>query len=319
MSRMSSKISTGFARLVVAACISFPLLAQHYAVTTFSIPGANGGMIGNGINDQGDVTGSYGYIADKRTIERGFVRYADGSLLYPLIDPNDRSNFTAPYGINNAGVIAGYYAGSQGYNGFLLANGTYTDFQVFGSLNTQLLAINVSGDLAGAYGPITPTANGFVTVAGAPVQVDIAGALYTHVTGLADDGSAVGFAQLDGQIVSFVRGPKGKVKIFQVPNAGPAGTVAQGINSEAQLIVGYYYGATGGIFGFVYHYSKALNELAPDAGGTKPAIERVDATTVNASAQSGYTFVQGVNSLGVIVGGWSSSKVSLGFIGTPIQ
>ena len=154
-------------------------------------------------------------------------------------------------------------------------------------------------------------------------QVNVPGSVTTTVTGLALDGSSVGNTDTGKQIFGFLRGPNGKIHVFQVPN-GVGGTYATGINSELQLVVGYSYDSAGHAHGFVYHYPHALDAAGTDsAPGAAVVIEHPDVIPIDASSGTGSTYPEGVNSSGVISGWWQGDRHrrnrTYGFIATPVQ
>ncbi len=139
---------------------------------------------------------------------------------------------------------------------------------------------------------------------------------------LADDGSSCGvaFANGTGTAIAFVRSASGKIRTFQAKNSAPPGTVATGINSEAKLIVGYYYDTPGQVHGFVFHYTGSLDDegvFGPLNQAVSAAPARLNVTEIPAG-QSGGIYINGVNANGVITGYWAQSA-GIGFIGTPIQ
>src|ERR1019366_2923199 len=79
-------------------------------------------MIFDGINDAGQVVGSY---TDGSGVEHGFL-YSGGSFT-TLNVPSNQNTF--PRGISNSGQIVGYYGGGpdgSSYRGFLYGSGIYT-------------------------------------------------------------------------------------------------------------------------------------------------------------------------------------------------
>ena len=316
-------------QLVLAMLLSAGLhvAAQNYTVATFSCPDPRTlATYGMGINDNGDVVGHYDFDVDKLPYRVGFERLADGTFQYPITDPNDATGqATYPAGIDDAGVIAGYYYGPVYFEGFLLSGGSYTNVDVQQGTNNFIYTIDNNGDFGGALG----TGAAFVSIGGAVTQINVPGALSTQITGLASDGTTVGTTYLNGLHVSFVRGPNGKIRVFSVPKAGTTGllgTYATAINEQAKLIVGYYFDALGMSHGFVYHYPHLLD--AQDSSRpteSVPLVEHPDVVTVDVSTPGNANiYVQGVNASGVIVGTiqpfrGGSAGTPVGFIGTPLK
>lgn len=118
------------ARPLIAALCALPLAAQNYNVTTFSVRDPPSiATSAEGIGDPGAVVGYYSVPQQFGLFYRGFIRQADGTLQYPITDPNDiGSQATLPWAINSAGVVAGYFLASADgrIHGFILNNGNFT-------------------------------------------------------------------------------------------------------------------------------------------------------------------------------------------------
>src|SRR5438552_17228815 len=92
------------------------------------------------IKERGDIVGEF---IDSNGVVRGFVRFSDGSFSAPIVDPNDTVGFTEGRGINNSGTVDGDYVGADGFvHSFLLSGGTFTEYDVPGTVQTNLLSIN---------------------------------------------------------------------------------------------------------------------------------------------------------------------------------
>lgn len=321
-------------RLGVATLLAaLPLAAQQkYQITKFYVPPPPRNFPVTkpaGINDQGEAAGIFAFHVGDLGDVQGFLRLPDGTLQYPITDPNDaQGRDTNLTGINDSEVISGYYSNSQQEHGFLWSNGIFTDISEIQNGATRIYSLNNSGDFCGAFGQEEPLRDGFISIGGNLIQVNAPNATYTRVSSLGSDGSAVGigFGVSGLAAVSFVRGPKGALSTFQAKNANPAfGTFAMGINTQAQLIVGYYYDESLRVHGFVLHYTRPLDELdalAVRSGTPTAGPAQIDATVIDAHP-NGNTYITGVNANGVIVGYWQDPQDSVngtfGFIGTPIQ
>ncbi len=318
------------ARIYLAALLAaLPLAAQQrYDFTKFYVPGPAKQYpytAAHGTNVGGTSTGYYTVDVNDAGFNKGFIRNPDGTLVYPISDPNDpNGQNTYLWGINDAGTIAGYYFGTAEH-GFLYNNGNFTDISEIENGNTRLYSVNNNGDFAGALGDQDPPQHGFVSIGGVVTQVDLPGASATVITALADDGSSVGVGQasVTGDIIAFVRSASGKIHTFQAKNSAPPGTVATGINSEAKLIVGYYYDAMGQVHGFVFHYTGSLDDegvFGPSKQSPSGAPARLNVAEIP-TGQSGDIYINGVNANGVITGYAQPGPLNtaIGFIGTPIQ
>jgi hypothetical protein len=146
---------------ILAVLFVFPLMgtfAQQASnafsiqvITTFDFPGTGNSTLPQKISERGDIVGEY---IDSSAVTRGFVRFSDGSFSDPIVDPNDTVGFTEGRGINNPGTVDGDYVGSDGFvHSFLLSGSTFTEYDVPGTVQTNLLSINNSGILTGAFDP----------------------------------------------------------------------------------------------------------------------------------------------------------------------
>jgi len=109
-----------------------------------------------GINNHGAIIG--GYYDFSRNDFYSFP-IAIGSFLYEngnyisLNDPNTYGGdvATEAEGINDKGEIAGFYYGTNGLDGFIYQDGTYTTVNYPGGTDTQLYGINDKGEIIGTY------------------------------------------------------------------------------------------------------------------------------------------------------------------------
>lgn len=299
---------TNFAVLALSA-FALPLSAQTYTFQQFSTPKPKLGnyTYAQGINDRGAVAGYDQYTPDHQRafVVRGFTRNPDGIFGNPIIVPGEGQPYTNATGINDDGVVAGYYSGATHQLGFVESGGNFTtiDYQPGG--NTWVLGINYRGDLVGALGTQYPPEHGFISVNGTVTQIDVPGAAFTQVSGIAADGSVVGFSDKGG----FVRNPKGAIR----PLVLTGGIVAAptGIDTGSHSIVGIYQDTSGSIHGFLYNYA-----------GSDPTdvSSQISVTTIDYPGAF-QTWVLGINKSGQIVG-WAQSNrgqssPAFGFIGTP--
>jgi hypothetical protein len=119
-------------------------------------PVGSSGSGAAGISSKNAVVGS----SNLGTLH-GFERTVTGK--YTTFDPTG-SIETFAYGINTAGVIAGYYVVSGGVNhGFMrAADKTITPFDPAGSVDTTVLSINTTGVITGYYKDSGGLNHGFV-------------------------------------------------------------------------------------------------------------------------------------------------------------
>lgn len=293
-----SSISRLLALGLMLAIVCLPLAAQTYTLQRFQAYGPKVNTYASGINNRGAIVGNCDF--------GGFKRDANGVFEPPIADPNAGSNgLTVVKGINDSGVIAGYYSSptQSNFPGFLLYQGVFTDYYVQPGKNTLIFGINNKGDLVGNATGLDGNLHGFVSRNGVVSQVDFPGGARTKPYGIAADGTIVGSFHEHRVIQGFLRGPAGHYQALNIP--GAIQTVAYGINNVAHKIVGVYT-TSGHAHGFVYDYIT----------GVITTIDWPNPTTY-------YTAVTGVNSHGVIVG-WSWTYDShhnqspvFSFIGTP--
>jgi hypothetical protein len=245
---------------ILAVLFVFPLMgtfAQQAAnsgsievITTFDYPGTGNSTLPQKINERGDIVGEF---IDSTGVVRGFVRFSDGSFSAPIVDPNDTVGFTEGRGINNPRTIVGDYVISDGtVHSFLLSGSTFTEYDVPGTVQTNLLGINEPGDLTGAFDPDgSGVFQAFIDRGGTITSYSVPGALATLAyeinnnkkltVGYFIDGSGI----LHGQY----RDANGALH-FPIDPSGSVGTVLFGLNNK-NWVVGRYAdsaGATHGLF-----------------------------------------------------------------------
>src|SRR6266480_3019450 len=245
---------------ILAVLFVFPLMgtfAQQAAnsgsievITTFDYPGTGNSSLPQKINERGDVVGEF---IDSTGVTRGFVRFSDGSFSDPIVDPNDTVGFTEGRGINNSRTVAGDYATSDGtLHSFFLSGGTFTEYDVPSSVQTNLLSINDTGDFTGGFDPDgSGVFQAFVSVGGTLTSFSVPDAASTfayeinsskHLTvGYFIDGSGI--------LHGYFRDANGALH-FPIDPSGSVGTVFFGLN-DRNWVVGRYAdgsGVTHGLF-----------------------------------------------------------------------
>ncbi len=177
--------------------------------SSFTAPGADpsltpGGTATYSVNDAGQIVG---YAIDSNGIYHGYVK--TGSL-FTALDVPGAAQFggTSANGINNEGVVTGYYySDSSGdFSGFIWNNGTFTTLNFPGAVSTGITSINDQGDLTGYYVDSNGNFNGFVAYA-----VPEPSTLILLVIGLA--GVSTGMRRR-GDRATWVRGAR------QIPEQG---------------------------------------------------------------------------------------------------
>jgi uncharacterized membrane protein len=244
---------------ILAVLFVFPLMgtfAQQAAgsgsikvITTFDYPGTGNSTLPQKINERGDVVGEY---IDSSGVTRAFVRFNDGSYSEPIVDPNDTVGFTEGRGINNSRTVNGDYVISDGtVHSFFLLNGTFTEYDVPGALQTNLLSINDAGDFTGTFDPGSGIFQAFVNIGGMMTSWTVSGAAATLAYEINNSKQlAVGyFVDSSGILHGQYRDANGALH-FPIDPSGSVGTVLFGLNSR-NWVVGRYAdssGATHGLF-----------------------------------------------------------------------
>ncbi len=245
---------------ILAVLFVFPLMgtfAQQApnsgsieVITTFDYPGAGNLTLPQKINERGDIVGEF---IDSNGVVRGFVRFSDGSFSAPIVDPNDTVGFTEGRGINNLGTVAGDYAISDGtLHSFFLSGGTFTEYDVPGAVQTNLLSINDAGDFTGGFDPDgSGIFQAFVGHGGNITSFSVPGAISTFAYEINNSKQLVVGYYIDasGILHGYFRDANGALH-FPIDPSGSVGTVLFGLN-DRNWVVGRYAdssGVTHGLF-----------------------------------------------------------------------
>jgi hypothetical protein len=243
---------------ILAVLFVFPLMgtfAQQApnsgsieVITTFDYPGVGNSTLPQKINERGDVVGVF---IDSNAVTRAFVRFSDGSFSDPIVDPNDTVGFTEGRGINNSRTVDGdYIGGDNELHSFFLSNGTFTQYDVPGALETNLLSINDAGDFTGGFDPDgSGIFQAFVGRGGTLTSFSVPGAASTFAYETNNSNQLVVGYYIDGVILhGYYRDSSGTLH-FPIDPPGSTTTVLFGLN-DRNWVVGRYAsaGATHGLF-----------------------------------------------------------------------
>ena len=245
---------------ILAVLFVFPLMgtfAQQAAksgsievITTFDYPGAGNNTLPQKINERGDIVGEF---IDSSGVVRGFVRFSDGSFSAPIVDPNDNVGFTEGRGINNPRTVVGDYVTSDGNtHGFFLSSGTFTEYDLPGALQTNLLGINEPGDLTGTFDPGNGVFQAFIDRGGTITSWSVPGAAATLAYMINDSKQlTVGYyVDASGILHGYYRDANGALH-FPIDPSGSVGTVLFGDNNR-NWVVGRYTDASGVTHGLFF-------------------------------------------------------------------
>lgn len=245
---------------ILAMILAFPALGtltQAATITidvleTFDYPGRGNLTRPQKINNFRSIVGEF---VDSSGATRGFVRAGNGNFSSPLIEPNDDANFTEGRGINDSLTICGDYLISSGtFHGFFLSaiSHVYTDYDVPGSLDTNVLGINNAGDFVGNFIASDGIARAFYSVGGTVTQIDIPDApTFSASYQLNGRNVLVGY-YIDSASINhgFYQDETGTLQ-YPIDPPGSTGTILFGINDKGWM-VGRYADSTGVTHGLLF-------------------------------------------------------------------
>jgi uncharacterized membrane protein len=246
---------------ILAVLFLFPLMgtfAQQApnsgsieVITTFDYPGTGNSTLPQKINERGDVVGEF---IDPNGVVRGFVRFSDGSFSDPIVDPNDTVGFTEGRGINNSRTVNGDYLISDGtLHSFFLSGGTFTEYDVPGAVQTNLLSINDAGDFTGGFDPDgSGIFQAFVGRGGTLTSFSVPGSLSTFAYEINNSKRLVVGYYIDssGILHGYFRDTNGALH-FPIDPTGSVATILFGLN-DRNWVVGRYADASGVTHGLFF-------------------------------------------------------------------
>jgi probable HAF family extracellular repeat protein len=226
--------------------------------TLADFPGAAGRTVAWGLNNKGQIVGSYSFLSGG---SHGFIYDYDNGEFTTLDVPFSGAYETFPVAINDDGQIAGIYQDTSGQHGFLYAAGVFTSLDMPGARTGSTVAwdLNNKGQIVGVYADQTPQsaggprAHGFLYANGVftPLpDVPFPGAVNTAPTGINNHGQIVGtYNDLSGGRYGFLYDyDTGVFATLDVP--GATSVDVTGLNDDGQ-IVGFYTDSSGGTHGFL--------------------------------------------------------------------
>ena len=182
---------------------SLGFLYSDGSFTNLNVPASSGSQFGgpgtyaSGINDSGEVVGSFTVITSEPEINgtSGFL-YSGGNYA-GLQDTSGEVyglRYTIASGINPSGQIVGSFENGSGVHGFLYSGGTYTNIDdPSATMGTVASGINDSGQIVGTFYNATG-AHGFLYSGGTYTTLDDPLATQgTIATGINDLGQFVGY------------------------------------------------------------------------------------------------------------------------------
>ena len=246
---------------ILAVLFVFPLMgtfAQQArnsgsieVITTFDYPGTGNSTLPQKMNERGDIVGEF---IDSNGVTRGFVRFSDGSFSAPIVDPNDTVGFTEGRGINNPRTVAGDYAASDGtLHSFLLSGNTFTEYDVPGAVQTNLLGINEPGDVTGGFDPDgSGVFQAFIGRGGTITSFSVPAAISTFAYEINNNKKLVVgyFIDAAGILHGYYRDHSGALH-FPIDPPGSVATVLFGVDNKND-VVGRYADASGATHGLFF-------------------------------------------------------------------
>jgi len=223
---------------------------------------------------------------------------ANAHYKFLTIGPAD-SPYVVADGINNAGVVTGYYEDqSSVFHGFVWHNGALRTVNYPGAAYTYLFGVNNRGVAIGYYGDgVTNHTVTYAVGSGAwTVLPDIPDYSQNDGYCINDLGVAVGNAFGTSAAVAWLWDPATwSYSFLAVPGAAEYSTSPSCLNDKNQ-VAGYYVDASGSYQGFIAEYGTYTTVAVPGAPDTYP---------------------DGINNRGIIQGQiFDASGVAEGFVET---
>ena len=189
------------ARLLLALCaatlmaLGAPLVGRAQPAssqyTILEAPGAVYGTYVSGINNRGQIAGSY------TAIDFNAYPFVYDKGVYATFDNPLDGLSSSPFAINDQGQVVGQYLDSTGdQHGFLYDKGVYTilDHPDAGfPIGTQPTGINNRGQIVGNFSDSEPRTHGFLYEDGVYTTFDVPGSIATGLTGINEGSQVVGY------------------------------------------------------------------------------------------------------------------------------
>ena len=204
---------------------------------------------------------------------------AGSSYTFKTLDDNADPTFNQLLGINNSGVISGYFgSGASGHpnQGYTLAppygQGNYINENYPGSIQTQVTAINNKGDAAGFWIDGKGNNFGFVEWNGVFTTYKdphTGKGTVNQLLGINDKGIAVGFYTDAKGINHAYKLNQATGKFSPIVPPGGNNAIAAGINDNGD-VVGFLTASNGSIVGFLLKGGTYTEFDFPNSTNTTP-------------------------------------------------
>ena len=235
--------SSGQVTGYLQATVGSPLHAFIYSdgVLTDITPGDSRSSFGQGINDRGQIVGYFN--GGSPTFNSQAFLYENGTFSNLNTVPDHP--FNEAYGISQNGLITGRSGTLATAHAFLYQDGNMTDLDPLGSSPSVGYAVNDSGEVAGAMGPLNSQRrailyrDGQIVDLASGVQLTCEGPMdapFGEAHGINDFGQVVG--QLCSSNYAFIydNGVIQNLNDLINPSLGVILDTAYGINDHGQIV-----------------------------------------------------------------------------------
>lgn len=187
------------------------------------------GVFAMGVNDAGAIVGGNGQAFLLRNGNSADLGFLTGG------------NWSAAYGVNNAGVVVGYgNTGNGAFRGFVWTAGTgMQELGTFGGRNSYAMAVNSSGEVVGQASLLSGYANAFLDVSGVMTDLGTLGGGNSYAYGINDGGEVVGYSNTangDSHAFLYVNGVMIDLNSLIPTGSGWVLSEAYGINDAGQIV-----------------------------------------------------------------------------------
>jgi hypothetical protein len=259
----------GLLSALAMAATASPVLADQISfVNKFNAPGDVGGTtFARGIDGNGNIVGDY---TDGSGDIVAFERFSNGTFSAPISEPNATGGTTQANEINSSGTIVGTFlqltGGTSAFHGYLYNGGTFAQFDVGGSVSTNILGINNQGDFVGNFGTATQPNQSYMDIGGQLTKFTVFGAPTSNAESINGADQIVGvFTDAGGATHGYLRHPDGSLAAVDVP--GSVLTEAFGIN-DLGVISGEYEVGNGTFYAFTDNNGVYASFSCPNSTST---------------------------------------------------
>ncbi len=227
-----------------------------------------------GINDKQAIAGDY---VDAAGIQHGLILGGTNSFISadrPDCVTTPSASSIAFYGINNAGVAAGWCTNKSNIEiGFTYAKGTFTDIKIAGATLTNAVGINDAGSVVGTYIDSSGKQHGFLLVGSTLTKLDPPGTTSLNTAwGINNAGVITVFGvNSSGTYLSFTTADGGHTYTpFHAPGEGTIGTAIHEINNNGD-ITATYFDSSSNRHGVLFHGGQYYSFDDPNGVGSTRA------------------------------------------------